>query len=361
MAFEHSTPMYSFNKDINACEILYGNKKYILDTEDLLKIINFNKKFNFYSENDNYPSYKINYRQVNYLEFIYNLNIEINHFSFINNDSNDLRRSNVLVNPKLEVNKYFDVDIEGKIKTDIDTIEHIIIEKYKLIKKISAGHYTSKGREAKKIKNPIWKILNDNGKEQLLMYCGKNTICILCDESYEAILDFEKSHNAGEKITFSKNSGGYISGSVNLYIHQIIMKCYGNGKGTNIISIDHIDRNPLNNTLENLRIATREEQEQNSKGIAAGTKRSRKKSAKPLPEGVTQDMMEKYVVYYHEFVDKEQSKSRCFFKVETHPKLDKIWVGTKSNKVPILEKLQMVNKIVKDLESDIYPPDKTLN
>ena len=65
--------------------------------------------------------------------------------------------------------------------------------------------------------------------------------------------------------------------------------------------------------------------------------------------------MKKYVVYYHEWLDKEHIRQREFFKVEKHPKLDKIWVGTKSNKVSIQEKLAQSNKVVEDLENDIYP------
>jgi hypothetical protein len=111
----------------------------------------------------------------------------------------------------------------------------------------------------------------------------------------------------------------------------------------------------LNNTIENLRIATRKEQEQNSNGIKEGTKRERKHNAKALPEGITQEMMKKYVVYYHEWLDKEHTKERTFFKVEKHPKLDKSWCSTKSEKVSIQEKLNQVNKVVEDLDNNIYP------
>jgi hypothetical protein len=96
-------------------------------------------------------------------------------------------------------------------------------------------------------------------------------------------------------------------GSNNLYIHQIITGCYGNGKGTKNISVDHIDQDPLNNSLENLRIATREEQEKNSKGIKEGTKRERS-SKKDLPDGISYEMFKKYVYYNREFYDKEKKK-----------------------------------------------------
>lgn len=65
--------------------------------------------------------------------------------------------------------------------------------------------------------------------------------------------------------------------------------------------------------------------------------------------------MKKYVVYYHEYLNIEKTKSREYFKVEKHPKLEKIWIGTKSNKITILDKLTQANKIIDDLENNIFP------
>lgn len=79
-------------------------------------------------------------------------------------------------------------------------------------------------------------------------------------------------------------------------------------------------------------------------------KRERKKSAQPLPASLKQDMMKKYVVYYHEYLNPEKTRSREFFKVEKHPAQKKIWIGSKSNKVTILEKLKTVNEIVTQLD-----------
>ena len=65
--------------------------------------------------------------------------------------------------------------------------------------------------------------------------------------------------------------------------------------------------------------------------------------------------MKKYVVYYKDYADKEKKRLREYFRIESHPKLDKIWSTTKSNKITIQEKLSQANKVVDDLENDIYP------
>jgi len=79
-------------------------------------------------------------------------------------------------------------------------------------------------------------------------------------------------------------------------------------------------------------------------------KKARKQNAQELPEGITHNMMKKYVYYCQEYYDKEQTKKREFFRVEKHPKLKKSWATTKSTKVTIMEKLAQANKMVEDLD-----------
>lgn len=317
-------PIYSFDHQLFCGIIDYNNKKYYMDIDDRDSIINYSKNFFFQNENDLYPSYNFNEQKINYLIFLYNFK-EINvKYVFKNGNPLDLRRCNVV---------YYHV-YHYKIITDYNTVEYI------------PGHCTKNGVDPYSMKNPMWKT-QDNNKEYILMYCEKETIIKLCPLSYQKILDFEKEHNEGKKITFFKHCNGYIlCSNKSLFIHQIITGCYGNDKGTKNISVHHIDQDPLNNSWENLRISTKEEKQQNSK---EETIRARKTSAKPLPEGITKEMFRKYVVYYHEWLNPEKTRSREYFKIEKHPKSDKNIIGTKSNKVSILDKLSQINKIAYDL------------
>jgi len=464
---ETMKPIYSYDLELMCGIITYNEKKYYMDIDDRDLILNFNKKFKFAKEDDIYPSYSINYKRTDYLEFIYKFKSDNLYYIFKNDNNLDLRKinveffpiynktilenyetseyiqghssnmgheANIMKNPlwKIQENgkeyllmyceketlcklcpvsyqkildyelnenngkkitwfksqngyimgsnniymhrlikncheiteenkhtiiEHIDVDtsnnswenLQVKINTETKYYE-TILEKYKDAELIK-GHYYSIGHHANIMKNPLWKI-QENGKEYLLMYCEKDTLCKVCPVSYQKILDYELNENNGKKITWFKSQNGYIMGSNNMYIHQIITDCYGNGKGTKNISVDHIDRDSLNNSWENLRIATREQQEQNSKGISEGTKRARKANAKPLPEGITTENMRKYVVYYHEWLNPEKTRSREFFKIEKNPKLEKTWIGTKSNKVTIQDKLAEANAYADELNKN---------
>ena len=90
-------------------------------------------------------------------------------------------------------------------------------------------------------------------------------------------------------------------------------------------------------------------------------KRERKHTAQTLPPGITQQMMKKYVVYYREFVNLKNEKRvpREYFKVESHPRLSRPWVSSKSGKISLHEKLEEANKVVTDLEATTPTPTPT--
>lgn len=324
---------HEFDAQLN-CGVLNFNKMSVLvDFKDLFSIINFDRNFIYYHPKEkDYPYYFRHNQKISYLEFLYKFDPSNVEYVFKNNNKFDLRRENVLVHHHTH-----------KQMTDAyDVVDYKV------------GHYSEMGIAAYVMKNPLWKIV-ENDKEYWLMYCEKNTIVKLCQASLDKIMEYEKYANNETKLTFFKCANGYIMGSSNLYMHQIITGCHGNGKGTKTISVDHIDQNPLNNAWENLRIATRYQQEQNSKGIKEGTKKERHHYAQDLPDGITQCMMKKYVVYYKDYADKEKTIQREYFRVEKHPKLDKLWSTTKSCKVTIQEKLAQANKVVDDLEKGVYP------
>jgi hypothetical protein len=324
---------HEFDTQLNCGVLRFNNMSVLIDFKDLFSIINFDRNFIYYHPNEkDYPYYLRHNQKISYLEFLFKFNPSNIEYVFKNNNKFDLRRENVVVYHNLH----------NKMIHEYNAVD------FKL------GHFSEMGIDAYVMKNPLWKIV-ENDKEYWLMYCEKNTIVKLCPISLDKIMEYEKYANNGTKLTFFKCANGYIAASNNLYIHQIITGCHGNGKGTKTISVDHIDQNPLNNAWENLRTATRYKQEQNCNGIKESTKRERKCGAQDLPEGITQTMMKKYVSYCKDYADKEKTVQREYFRVESHPKLDKIWSTTKSRKVSIQEKLAQANKVVDDLERDIYP------
>ena len=120
----------------------------------------------------------------------------------------------------------------------------------------------------------------------------------------------------------------------------------------------------MNNTWNNLRIATRKEQEQNSKGIKEGTQRARKTDLKNLPEGITSDMLPKYIGPGHDTYGPSK-KNRYWFVIEKHPTLiannKKSLCSSKSEKVSPQEKLQQAIDILSYLDKGEMPPSDEPN
>ena len=210
------------------------------------------------------------------------------------------------------------------------------------------GHKVTHGCAAGQYKNPyeIWQ--DDKGK-----FIKMNS-----NKGGTFFIDFDDLSKVKDS-TWWINAGGYVSGRPTkklIYLHHMILNWKPVKQGTNVLSVDHIDRNPLNNRKHNLRIATRKEQEQNSKGIMKGTKRTRKKNAQSLPEGIKQEDMPKFVYYCTERYNKGKGW-REFFRIEKHPnqtkkhpnQTKKSISSSKSKKFTIQQKLEQIIKKLNDI------------
>ena len=112
-------------------------------------------------------------------------------------------------------------------------------------------------------------------------------------------------------------------------------------------TIDHINRDKMDNRRENLRFANMSEQNSNK------DKQKRQKNACKLPDGILQTDLPIYVCYNNRCYNKENNSWREFFTIHNHPKLDRSWESSKSNNVSIHEKLEQAKLKLQHLNGEI--------
>ena len=288
-------------------------KERLKEREEKKKLREENKLNNVQNKDKNYKNYKNDKNDNNYTKNTTNINNQ-----FFSKDSN--KSDNILFKNAWETLKNYELPNQDKFT----------------ILSLHPGHFVCQGWKAGSLRNAHWLVKdNDNNSEYYIMNCGNNYYTYFSKEDYNDVI------NPVNNIypTWSKANNGYIdthsyiSPGNRIYLHQVICKKH-NIKAYSTLSVDHINRNKLDNRKDNLRFATQSEQNQNT------DKRNRKHNAKPLPDGLKQEDMPKYVLFYSEKYGKDKQNVRYWFNIEKHPKLNgKKWSTTKSSLKTLEEKL----------------------
>lgn len=198
------------------------------------------------------------------------------------------------------------------------------------IVKYDKGHLCNSGCQAKLsiYKNPYCIVNSHVDGQYVLMECN-GVITKLSLSSLDAVKSTGTAWFVCKNEYIASNTKG-----TQLYLHQFITDHHGHGRGQ--LSVDHINRDKLDNRFENLRVTTQSVQSANC------GKRERKYSAQALPPELQKTSLPKYVYYACETLHAGEPNEyvREFFRIEKHPNLKKkAWSSSKSVKKSILDKL----------------------
>jgi hypothetical protein len=299
------------------------NKKIKIDTEYFNNLVGKRNLDNLIKHDDNLYYYK----GKNLISLLFNI-LDYKEIKFKNNDSNDYRFNNleiILNEPVL-----------------IKPPNNLIILETGTSKLVTSGaHY---GEE----RNLYWKMKDNENKEYYVMHVYVDIYTKISLEDIDKILNLN-----GIRPTWGI-SNGYIKTNVKIdghpkviYLHQYIMDVHFEDNTSFEKTVDHINRDKFDNRRENLRFANMNEQNLNK------DKQKRQINACSLPEGIQQKDLPKHVTYNKRCYDKEKDSWREFFQIENHPKLEGVFASSKSNKIPIQDKLNEVKLKLEELNGTI--------
>lgn len=262
---------------------------------------------------------------------------------------------------KQNINKHNDM-LNNKINTYIKTLNALNLKpiikssEYETNKQIKSilpnnlyileeyqGHQSQAGHKIGNWYNPALLVvsssnnnLNKDSDCYVLMFVEPNNLVKISYNVYKYITN-ENNYNK----TWYLNSNGYVATTysengqkIQIYLHQFIINKFNPlntiKKEKDNLSVDHINRDKLDNRLCNLRWADQSVQNENRDKV------NRHKNAQELPENI--GPLPKYVTYNKEIYDKINGSIREFFRIEGHPLLPIVWSSSKSNKVSISDK-----------------------
>lgn len=298
----------SYNKE-NKYYLL--NDTIIIDADDCIILSQLKNKSNNCLECKSniwyYKSYKSNDRLIDILY----PNDKIISFKCINDNYNDYRKENI----KLEYDyKFYD-------KFDPPTEFNIL--------KQGESHKIHYGKFSGQYRNMYWKVELDN-ETFYIMHIINNTYTKISKRDINKVLNYN-----GIRPFWYVQNNGYIATTIQsekkiYYLHQYIMDVHNEDLTNYEKTIDHINRDKLDNRRSNLRFATMSEQNTNK------DKATRRCDAKTeLPEYIS--VLPKYIQFRREVYDKVNNSVREFF-IINHPSLDKTWETSKSVNVATSDK-----------------------
>ena len=328
---------YKFNIEKQELILTIEKNTYLFDIADLNIILQDDEGYLFtiwFLEND--ELFCNSYKKMHILEKIYDVSYELYDWIFLDDNKYNLHRNNISFSQKNDI----------KFPPELKIIS---VHDGKIIN----------NNFIRSVKNQYW-LVEEEGKQYYIINCD-GVLIKLSYNDIDILNIYKKNYWV---ISKNKNTQGVNYANTNIletnsnklsykkiFLHKLI---YSKNNKVEIKTVDnlniiHINSDIYDNRIENLKLEY---------------KKNRKCNAKLLPDikDCEEKKLPKYVVYYDErygesdeekgtrnqeekkkFIELRKNKiknneefidtrkTRQFFKIENHPRLDKVWQSTKSN------------------------------
>lgn len=298
------------------------NQSYILS-----RIKNFSKDNFEFNESEKlwyYNKYKSKERLIDLLV----PDKKFTDIKFKNNDYNDYRLENI------------DFIIDDKFENKFNAPEN-----YEILKD-GTSHLIKEGKYANQYRNMYWKVKDKDDNTYYIIHIKDNIYTKISKRDINKVLNFKDIR----PIWYLQNNG-YIATTIHnnskqkvYYLHQLIMDVHDENLTNFEKTVDHINRDKLDNRQNNLRLVNMSIQNANR------DKATRRCDAIDLPEGIKQEDIPKHIVYRKEILDKDTGKFREYFYTCNHPNFSDNWSSSKSQKINIKEKLKQAKLKIQEIE-----------